>query len=427
MKCDSSEYIVNNGQCEKKPEGPVCDDKCIDCISDNNCRECNTGYKPHYGECIKCGIYQCNECSSTDYCISCKSPYTDKNGECVEEGIQCNVLHCKSNGCTSNNYCSDCEIGYTSKNGECVSETTYGDMNGCNSNNFNKKTCNGITVYECDSSCKSGYTEKYINMDDICIDEYGDLMYCEQKSGGDDEVTGDIAYWTDEEGDISFAPFDKCVYISSQHYCIVSKGTNADKINAKLYSIGDKTCTGGNGYPDTVTYDVSYTEPEKKYKLTYYSDSSCGSSYESGFLTDVEEIEELTDMYPLNECSGENGVNWKLTCGKGYKAENGKCVQSSENDDNNDDGNEGGEKFKCKNPENNEEFEVELGKCEDGTKWIKEGSKYQECSYEDDKCNKDLNGCHDVTEVIKLYCKSENNKGISIVVVLLSIILMIMY
>ena len=57
-------------------------------------------------------------------------------------------------------------------------------MIGCNSNNINNvQTCSGVSVYVCVSTCKSGYSEKYVDFD--ACPKLGNLMYCENNGVGD--------------------------------------------------------------------------------------------------------------------------------------------------------------------------------------------------------------------------------------------------
>jgi len=236
IKCGKG-YKEKNGDCEEGSEEPVCDDYCIECISNGNCRTCNTGFKPHNGVC-----YMCN-----------------------------NIQHCTE--CDYNNHCTSCDTGYTANNGECVKNN---------------------------------------------------------EPDGDNK----IVYYTNEDSEIAFAPLNTCVPLGGEYY-IIQKVTDSSIIEKRYYKT-DKTCIGGSGYPYTKTYDSSYTEPNKKYKLTYYNGETCSTSLNSGYLSDDEDVPEY---YKLNECDVWTDYSSKLTCGKGHKEQNGKCVQ--DNSDNGDNKNEG--------------------------------------------------------------------------------------
>ena len=134
----------------------------------------------NYCEKIECTDSKCTECSSSDYCTSCISGYTPSNGQCIKDEITCTDSKCME--CSSSDYCTRCISGYTPNNGQCIKDSNdnvYGDPNGCNGVvSTRTEICNNVymKVYECTTSCKTGYTTESIQS---CANS-GSYDYCEK-------------------------------------------------------------------------------------------------------------------------------------------------------------------------------------------------------------------------------------------------------
>jgi len=217
----------------------------------------------------------------------------------IDEGLGCSEFG------IGNYFYTICGKGYKEEDGECIE-------NG-------EPICNVQYCQSCDSDnhcakCSSPYVEK----NGQCVE--------------DSENDKKIVYF-DKDDSTYFVKLTKCVPYQDQFYIKVEKYSSTESGNNVIkmykYSNTDSTCSGSSY---TETLPAYFDEPSYRYKMTYYIDSGCTNSYESGEFSN-----ELDDSLTLDQCRTKESMNlnYKITCGKGYKIQSGKCIKNSEDDGNN--------------------------------------------------------------------------------------------
>ena len=131
----------------------------------------------------------------------------------------------------------------------------------------------------------------------------------------------DIAYAILSNDGAIFAPLDTCFFIQSNSEISYAKMKSEGKFCEYTQSGCDEKYLKGEC--ESVTY--IYDEPSMQYKITFYDDNKCSSSKDFGMMMTAGKS--LGSNRFLNKCMVSDGLNVKITCGKGYKEKgDNECV-----------------------------------------------------------------------------------------------------
>ena len=182
-------YYLPEGVQYSRTKCKICDEGCIDCVSENNsdtsfCYYCDWYYSWYNGKCIKyCELGQnekCQECKSelegkNDECLSCNDGYfldTNYSKSVCRKG---DVENCKEYNFESGNLqCIKCLNGYMLYDNKCYESCEVGYGKKC-------ATCNPLFEYRkfCQTCNKNYYLYNGINSTECRSCSYGLNNHCQ--------------------------------------------------------------------------------------------------------------------------------------------------------------------------------------------------------------------------------------------------------
>lgn len=148
-----SGYSLSNNTCQ-----PICDSRCITCVSPGVCSKCISGYildSKSYSCIIDCSVAfngLCVNCINLLYCTTCKQGYKPALGGAIcQVSYSCTVSQCST--CSIASICTACNTGYTlTNNNNCVKDICF--IQGC-ATCASAKTCQTCTSLYTLSSSKT--------------------------------------------------------------------------------------------------------------------------------------------------------------------------------------------------------------------------------------------------------------------------------